>query len=404
MSPDGDLAARDRALPLLGTALDSSAIAEVVAASRPELGIAAAVATYIRYKPFTNAIVSYRFTTANGPLLGYAKTVRQGDEPKIAKMVAAGGAGVNGALAVNLFPTDRELRALRNLNGSPARLLERLIPAAGPGAQLRTLRYKPERRYVAAVETDGHSSVVIRAHTDADYVWARRAAVAFTSNERFTVAGMTAKSDRNRALALQWMPGSPLSYSLADAPVGAVGEALRKLHGTTPRARMRGDGRRRAERSLLETSALTGWLLPDRAEELDRLTARLVGLIRRSAPQPVPTHGDFSADQVLVDGSDDRIGIIDWDRAAIGDAGWDLGCFLADLECRAVIGTVDRATVDRCRSSLLEGYGDGPVTNNGPLLTAAALVARCAEPFRSRRPSWDDEMRAIVDRVAQLAP
>lgn len=404
MSADGGLAARDRDLPQLGMALDPGAIAEVVAASRPELGIAAAAATYVRYKPATNAIVSYRFTSANGSLLGYAKTVRGGDESKIAKMVRAGGIGVNGGLAVNLFPVDRELRALQSPNGSLARLVERLIPEADPGAQLHTLRYKPERRYVAAVDSGGSHAAVIRAHTDADYLWARRAATAFTSNDRFTVAGVVGRSDSKRALALQWMPGGPFSHSLGDALASQVGEALRWLHGTTPRARVRGDGRRRAVRSMVETAALTGWLLPDRAEELDRLTQRLVGLMGRSASQSVPTHGDFSADQVLVDGGDHRIGIIDWDRAAIGDAGWDLGCFLADLECRAVTGTVDRATVDRCRSALLEGYGDGPGTDTVPLLTQAALVARTAEPFRSRRPSWDGEMRAIVDRVAQLAP
>lgn len=403
---DQELVEREPGLPALGLALDPVAIADRLRTKRPDLCIRTAEAVYVRYKPETSCLVSYRFDTSEGPLLGYAKTVRRGDEPKIDKMLGNGGLAVDTNLAINLFPTDLELRALKHLDGGQEPLVDRLGVLAGQEIRLRTLSYKPERRYVAAAESDEGPQLVIRAYTDHDYRAARNAATAFCTNDVFAVAALAGKNNRNRALAIGWAPGRSLSRHLADEPAFTgitVGRALRLLHRQQPAAPLPGDGRQQIVRRVTETAAAAGQLLPAGAEKLSLTASRLKQQLKRWPQHRVPVHGDFSADQVLIGRSDNRIGIIDWDRAAHGDAAWDLGCFLADLDCRVLARALDRVTADLWAEALLEGYDYNHPHEMIQVATAAALISRSTDPFRRRKPEWDTEIRAIINRAVEVA-
>lgn len=403
---DQELAGREPELPALGLALDPSVIADRLRTKRPDLGIQMAEAVYVRYKPETSCLVSYRFDTSEGPLLGYAKTVRRGSERKIEKMLIKGGLVVDTNLAINLFPADLGLQALKHLTGEPEPLLDRLGVLAGQDISLRTLSYKPERRYVAAAESGDGPQLVIRAYTEHDYAAAQNAATAFCTNEVFAVAALAGKNNRNRALAMGWAPGRSLSRHMADEPASTgitVGRALRLLHRQQPAAPLPGDGRQQIVRRVTETAAAAGQLLPEGAEKLSLMSSDVIKELRRWPQHQVPVHGDFTADQVLIGRSDDRIGIIDWDRAAYGDAAWDLGCFLADLECRVLAGLLDRATADRWAEAFLAGYVYEHTRETIQVATAAALVSRSTDPFRGRKPDWDTEMRAIIQRAGEVA-
>lgn len=70
-----------------------------------------------------------------------------------------------------------------------------------------------------------------------------------------------------------------------------------------------------------------GWPLPADFSQLAEQIGRLVGPMRAGAGEPVLCHNDFYGPNLLVRGDD--ICLIDWEYAAMGDYGCDLGNFIA---------------------------------------------------------------------------
>jgi aminoglycoside phosphotransferase (APT) family kinase protein len=100
-------------------------------------------------------------------------------------------------------------------------------------------------------------------------------------------------------------------------------------------------------------------------------------------------HGDFSTDQVVVD-SHGEPGLIDWDRAGVGDPATDL----AGVEAAGLVGAQ--------LTDLLEGYRRlRPVPDHLDWHLAQARLMRAADPFRSGAPAWPDLVAANVAMVEQ---
>lgn len=70
-----------------------------------------------------------------------------------------------------------------------------------------------------------------------------------------------------------------------------------------------------------------GWPLPPDFEARNQQIAKLVGPLRAGAGKPVLCHNDFYGPNLLVRGDD--ICLIDWEYAAMGDYGCDIGNFIA---------------------------------------------------------------------------
>lgn len=399
------LADRDRDLPRLAEVLDPMGVADHLASAAPAVGVASAEALYVRYKPATNCLVSYRFHTTTGPVVGYVKTVRRGSEGKIEKMALLGAVVIHPDLAIALLPNDVDLPALKRFGSSIDDLLERLgRPRAGPVA-VRPLSYKPERRFVGVVESESGPEAVLRAYTSDDYAPAKGGIEAFPSDHRVATPTIIGKSNRHHALTVTWSPGDPLSDHLSLHPEvegRRLGVVIRHLHHRPPDRLPPARARHTVARRILSTWQAVRRLHPSGAELPPAFAERLVDRMNQGGDD-VPIHGDLSADQVLVGRPDGRLGIIDWDHAGLGDPVWDLGCFLADLELRALEATIDRSTADAWREALIEGYGDGSIVDRVDLATAAGLIALSTEPFRRRRPGWDTQIDAIVGRARQLA-
>ncbi len=66
--------------------------------------------------------------------------------------------------------------------------------------------------------------------------------------------------------------------------------------------------------------------LPAVADRLVTLTSRTLDSLRRAPARPVVTHGDFQPGNIHLD--DDRVVVIDFDRAASALAARDLGHFI----------------------------------------------------------------------------
>src|SRR2546426_5122812 len=334
--PEADLVRRDGVLPGLATVLDPDALLAALAPALPAADVRAASVRYVRYKPHTNCLVAYR-------------------------------------------------------------------PELWAGT-LQPLRYKPERRHVARLEPASGAQAVLKVHAAPRYERAAASAAAFRSCPPLRVPRLLGRGDAEGIVALEWLTGRLLAAALADgavalATVTAVGAALGELHSQrcsslpTIEPGMEAAG-------LLDLAADLAFLCPDLARAAQDLAGRLAARLREPSPARCPIHGDFYAEQVLLD--DAGVAIFDLDRAALGDPAADLGTFIAHLEREALRGGLSADRVPALREALLEGYR--AVTRRPPppgvdFYTAVGLFRIAPEPFRGREPDWPDRIAAVLARA-----
>jgi thiamine kinase-like enzyme len=136
-----------------------------------------------------------------------------------------------------------------------------------------------------------------------------------------------------------------------------VGRMLRRLHGGAP-LRSRFDSFRVVE-TYAETAAAHGVAIPSEYERAHEL-ARTIEASRSGAPV-VPCHNDLLAANFIADG--DRLWIVDWEYAGMGDAFFDLANF-----------AVNNGLDEDGERELLEAYGSGDA--------AALVLMRFMSDFR----------------------
>lgn len=195
---------------------------------------------------------------------------------------------------------------------------------------------------------------------------------------------------------------STVSGPEAQSPAHSAGTALAVLHRQLPVHRTQAwrapAGRLR---SLVRENAE---LMPENLDRLEQVRSRLEGLLRRPGRAAV-IHGDFSADQVLVNGAEVRL--IDFERCSYGAAASDLGSFAAveALEagdsCRNTVLELPRT------AALLSGYGadaDADAGSESEILawTVFFLLNRLREPFRSCRPGWRQHMEDRLGMIEEV--
>lgn len=432
---DAAVAARDRSLPGLAMLLDPDAFAESLDGVLPIAGIVGARAVYVRYKPATSCLVAYRVLTGGGEHDVYARAHAPGAHDKLAKArtradraspLGPGGFVLDDeAIAVHAFPHDRRLRELPGLvrKGARSRTLRSALPAHPELWKVKatTLRYKAERRWVAKLRGADDARAVLKVHTAGRFRQAAAAAAALAGEHGrlprgaggatdLPVARVLGVAPRARALVLEWCPGTPLNVMLADDPdqaiavAGEAGAALAALHRAhAPRLAAR--DRHELLRRLGAATEAIGWVLPELAGRTIALCRSLAE--RAEAPvELVPTHADFSVDQVVAHQGTARL--LDLDSATRDEPTADLGSFAADLQARALRGELDRDAAAAIDAAMLAGYraAGGPGTTEGPELTrrtAASLLLRAPEPFRTRDPEWGEHTEALLARAEELA-
>ncbi len=315
------------------------------------------------------------------------------------------------AIVVTVFPADLRLAGLQGLQSAAERrqLLMELLPDQPDlwQADVRCLRYRPERRYVAELFTSGGKRVLLKFYTQKSYLRGKSNAVAFGSDGSLRVARLLGCSDRDGLLAFEWLPGRLLMDLVTggeadDGTVAAVGAALAVVHKQNAKGlQVR---RREAEAEELRLIAEeVGFVLPQLADQVGELAERLGGQLTDAPLLDCPLHGDFSANQVLVDGP--GMAVIDFDMARRGDPAVDLGNFIAQAERYALRGELAVGRVEWLRSALLEGYcraTDGPPPARTGLYTAVRLLWRARYPFRTREPECLQRTESLLDRVEEI--
>lgn len=376
-------------------------------------GIACSVAPgRIRYKPATSCVMSFDLQQETDGDTGYsgaciAKAYTAETAVKIEKSIARAPEGTLIAfdslarVLVTTFGGDRRLPALRRLSDSRTRdlLLRQLLPDRHmPPTPFRTVRYNPERRWVARLDS-AEGPVLLRAYRREEIREHRHAYSTLEPGPPATPS-ILGSSVRHAVAAVEWVQGS----DLAGRPAGLTGwrhagTALARLHGRSGVRLPRRTPTMQAH-AVRASGEQVARLLPELAPEAEDLSRAITACLATLDPGSAVLHGDFSGDQVVLDESD-RATLIDLDSACLGDPAADLGCCWA-----ALVRTpgMDPATARPLLDALYAGYdaaGRLPDAQRLRIHGAAFLLQQAVEPFRSRQPDWRGQIRRLVGLARQ---
>jgi len=425
LSPaETDLVRRDSAIPGLAVVFDPEAFVAAMRRSAPEADLRTAQITYVRYKPQAYCRVAYRLDLGGEEVDVDVRACRPADLASwLSDGQGAGGSRTPAcghmvhmvleqcAVLVSAFPNDLKLPGLRHLTNADER--KRLLAELLPGqpslwqGELRCLRYRPERRYVAELRGADQSRALLKSYTSRSYKRSKRNAVAFESSELLRVARLLGCSDSRYLLAFEWLPGR-LLLDLCLAPqidcraATATGGALAALHGQSPDQLECWTGEAAAA-DVVSLGSEIGFICPHLRFRADAMARRLAAELACAPAMHGAVHGDFSAKQVLV--SEREAAIIDLDWACCGDPADDLGNFVAQLERYALRGELIPGRVELLKEALLEGYGratNRPLPDRIGLHTAVGLFRRTRFPFRAREADWPQRTEALLDRALAL--
>lgn len=419
--PDAELVQRDSAVPGLALLLNPEAMSQVLNQALDRRDVRVTRTTYVRYKPWTSCLAGYELETDGGALTAYAKAYRPQAQdkfhaalarPSIPSLLGPGRLGLEeAAIVLSFFPNDQKLKTLGRLADEQLRhrLLKKLVPERPNlrDADWQELRYKPERRYVAQLLADGQAAAILKIYHRPEYQPAEQNALAFTPKGRLQLARLLGHSTRRRTLVFEWLTGQCLSELLPEPQAGPavvtlVGEALAELHSQRPK-QLRWQMPEHETESLLAVANYLGIICPQWARSIQSLAQQLALYVLRQRHRVCPIHGDFYADQVLVQA--ETIAILDLDQAAYGNPLADLSLFLAHLERAALYGELSLETVGQLKEALLAGYSRvmrRPCPRRLEAYVAIGLLRLAPHPFRRREADWPERIAAIIGRAQEI--
>jgi hypothetical protein len=336
----------------------------------------------------------------------YATLVLESDEdPHTVLLVRAferrpAGSDAGGAVHV---PGAGWLRIVSFL-GDPA--LTTLTAVIASAKRAAVVRYRPYRRCTLRVEDEG---TVRFAKVFADDRGRRihDAGLALWASGRrgelpFAVPRPTSYSARTRTAWQEEVAGEPAVAHLYGARGAAVARSMGAAAGALTRTRIvppdTYDGAAQLADSRRKVAQLVR-LVPRLAPAVDDLL-RALRELHAAAPgrPPRPIHGAPHANQWLLRG--DRLGLVDFDRLALGDPERDAATFVAELDFE------DRTSVpvEELNRAFLDGYQDTAGGLDPSLLRAYRAHKRLAKALRTARalrPDGDERAERHLARALE---
>jgi len=417
---DKHVVTSDPDLPALRLFLDDEAALEWFQEHFPQLQPTAARCTYLRYKPQTSCLAAYTLETRHGERLFYGKAYPQVNCEKFKKVIDSKDRLALGetcslvsqklSVVFKAFPLDDELPALQQLFGGDTDkpLLSRLAPEQQElhEARVVTLRYKPERRFVARLDVADKPAALLKIHTESRYQQARRAVKSLGPLDRFSTAQAIGHSDKYHSLLVSWLPGKSLSSAIESgqatpcATLEACGRAIAKLHNLQT-AKLATRSKDDEIRAVIQQTKDFSYVQESLAAKYHRLSKQCTNAIPERLSTSVPTHGDFHVGQLLVDGK--RVSVVDLDNVAQGYAAYDLGNFIASLERANLLGTIGEDEKERFVAAFLDGYQretkDFIDHRAVRIYAVSGLLRLIHEPFRHRTPDWQNQQETMLERA-----
>lgn len=401
---DQEIIDREPALPGLAVVLDPQAMLALLQELWPDRLFGAPVITYLRYKPNTSCLAGYSIML-DGETLTFSANARRADaaeklekaEEKRSETSRLGpGRAVFSKYAITLVfaPNDRRLRKLKHLVDPDKR--RRLLAALGlpEACQIAPIRHRPERRFVGQVLHKGEPIALLKLYREPAYAQSAVNACAFADAGPLRVPECLGQSHEHHAVATQWLEGPAMMPGPGEA--ARIGAALALLHAQRPDglATLTRDDQVLAIRRVAD--AVTD-LSPALGRDAHLMVDQIALAISPFRDPPVAIHGDFYLAQ-LID-MDGAVGMVDFDEAAMGPAGWDLGNIIGHLIYGGSSGTAAFG------AEMLRGYRDhGGQIDEAELSvqTAISLMRHAAKPFRDRDPDWPDAIAAVIARAGKV--
>lgn len=375
---DVGLLARERRVPGLAVLLDADRLA---AANGEPTRV-----ERLRYKPGAGVVAALR--TERGErrfLAAYADPAKAGKDLQTAARLGARLAPVDGAPGAVLGGLEGDRPIARAL----VRLRRRL---PGVDARAAVLRHNPGRRIVLRLEDGRVLKLAARGHD--------RVLVAVISGD-LAAAGVPVIAEEGvarvaEATTLPWWGRGDLHAHAEPTASRLAGLAVAALHRSSPPAGAILLAERSLRRDLSRARDGVAAVLPGLAADAGAIADAVLRGVERSATPPTVSHGDLSPDQVLL--GDDGVRLIDLDRVCLASPAADLGSFRA----AALL-----AGAEPIAEALLAGYaevGTVPAERELRLHTAASLLTRAVEPFRTRQDGWDDAVAATLRLARAVLP
>ncbi len=437
-------APQDPALPGLQSVLSTEHMTAHLAGrlGRPETSIIGCEIKYVRYKPGTNCLVAYGITTVDQEteMLAYGKVYTKEDYERARLKIKSHRWVQNDELPAPIelnkerailyfFPDDCLLEGLRILsdNKKIQRLLydwydtypESVWRISDRRLNISPVRYKPERRAVlrcdtrATHRTNGSKSpltVYVRIYSDG------RGGNNFRLMEslyRQTVASDKLRIPRplgylasRNLLMMEGLAGSQFKEAQAAAEDNELytrlGSALAIFHTLTANVLERRSVNEVATESFSGAESLAK-LIPEIATTVTKVKALLKELTPNDSGDMLGlVHGDFHQGQTLI--ADDSVGIIDFDRAHLGDQCADLGELCAHLRLSDLRGEIP--SYQDVEAAFLAGYekASGITLKRQRLTywTALRLLSLAVSPFRRLEQHWRAKVREITIECEKL--
>lgn len=439
----------DPALPQLAQALDGAAMARAFGALLSPRGLAvrACHIDRVKLRPGRNASVAYLLQlqpAAGGPAFTQRVATRVCSGGSAARrhasavavgaplLPSAAGPALSHLPALDMvawwWPNDARLTApalLDDAHRLPS-LLQPVVDVLSHGRgrlcgqAVHIAQHVPEHRLCVRVDlqwvADG------RVATQTVYAKTSRAPDTATAHARLrslqasdawqqgrltTPAALLHQPDAD----LHWQAALPGS-TLLDQPgaisrLGAtLGAQLAALHAT-PVAGLPATTAEGLRTTLNDVVQVLAPALPGQATRLHRLQRLLLAGLPHLADGPTATlHGDLHARNVLVDG--DCLGLIDLDGLQQGPALLELGAWVADAQCRALLAGQPAAAARAQWQPLLDGHARASGQAPAPAALAWAtgwqlLVQRVWRAVVNAKPGRLAAVPALLDQALALA-
>lgn len=367
---------------------------------------------YLRYKPESSCLLLYRVQTQDQTHLIYvkafsdlAKAIKTSNkQSKLSLATTHSHVVSEHQLILNRYPYDDKLPSLEKLSNPKQRLsvINRAMFDKNHDleSQLTVLQYKPERRFVAKLTFSGGSIAVVKTYTQERY---DTLSYLYLKKEQSPFGRLLGKSDKHCLLIYQWIEGNPLAMQtpiLHDDLLcyQRCGEELARFHQQPPSKKVKPIRTKQFLHLLHLHSQSIAQILPEQTALTTHIADTLSALIKALPKERSFIHGDFYADQVLV--NSESIEFLDFDNLCTWFSGFDVGNFLSHLSYRMTLGLITRNEYEQLEAQFLAGYRESTSIDDNKmhLFTALGIFQLIYHPLRFGIIDWKKGICALLSR------
>jgi len=417
-----DIVRREKNILGLSTLLDTRSFVKSIQPFFPEKILEKITLKYIRYKPGMNCLTLYELKVNGKKHEMYAKAFGRDNKIKIQKYKKR--TTINGTIGfgrifledkgimVGLFPNDNKINSLKLLdNGkNQEELFRKLFPHRKElwKGNVKTLQYKPEKRYGGVIKTKSGSQATIKFYDKVGFLKAKNNARTFKSKKNLRISQCIGHSNKQMILGFEWINGKDLGELLLENPkftkkaVANTGKALAKLHSR----KIKNLDKLNSDDELLNFSRqedLINHICPHLKNQFRELGKHLRSFLYSSMSVSSPIHSDFNPSQVIVD-TDRNVTLLDFDRAGLGDPRLDLGSFIASLYYLLLFGKISTYRFQKLKDTFLNNY-HGKIGQTYPdleMFIAAGLLKMSNKPFRTNQSNWVIQTEQILNMIKKI--